>query len=179
MTFSSLEEYPTGISFRGWNPQSKSLIKRLVVGACMDKIEIFNGDLCTGDTSLEIISGDFVIVAPIIKLPEMPFEDYVKILERCGDTWIDGVRAPYWWLRSDDGLFRFQPERHNIIARLVGISQRRRDLPPLYADEYTTSAGLSTQEYRERLRRSSQPALRAIKRNGLDRTTVFRAAVQS
>jgi hypothetical protein len=138
--------------------------------------KIFTGDLGIYDSAVEIRSGDLVRVQSLTKTDGQLIEFYTKGLIAAGRE--HGTSECKWWLHSDDGLFRFMPEHHAIVGRLVCIAHRRRDLPLPEAlqREHEAIASRSTPEYRADLHRLAQPALRAIKRDGPDRTTVFRKA---
>jgi hypothetical protein len=171
-------EYPPpGCPLRDWNPTSTSLTLPIpFVGACMDKSGILTGDLGFYDKAVEIVSGDLVLLQPKTADPLVDF--FTKRLEAAGpDEHRPGKHQ--WWLGSDDGLFRLLPAHHVVVGRLVFVAHRRRDLPlpETIQREHDAMTSRTTDEHRADLKRRSLPALRAIERDGPDRTTVFRVAV--
>lgn len=160
-------EYFDARAFRDWDANSKTLIQAIATGNCLEPFGILNGDLLTHDTAVEIRSGDFVLIEPATKRAKVTFPFYTKRFELFGGKWYFG---------SVDGLLWADPKYYAITGRLVSIALRRRDLPMLNPDDYAAAVAVSTPEYRASLRMRALPALRALARDGYDRTSVFRAA---
>jgi hypothetical protein len=138
----------------------------------MESRGIRHGDLIHADTSLEVKSGDLVLVQDqddrhLVRLEHVALVDPANPAAGAQQT---------WWRANDQGMLPLPPTMR-VIGRLVLVLHRNPESPMIEPESYASL--FVTRQWTSRMLDVAAPAFASIERDGVDRTTVFRAASPS
>lgn len=155
-------------NYPGYDRNSPNLILSIVVGSCMSNppFEIRDGDLLLFDSSLEIRSGDVVLIECDTDGAIEGITRSVKQLEAAEGK---------WWLSCENGLLAPKTFKDKVLGRLVRSCHLDRT-DPLRDAELTQRVTARPDGWHDALQARFASAYAYIEKHGPDRITVFRAA---